>query len=65
MLKIGKEIGTTLFGDFLVLGLSKQWLNAFGELPKFGATLDKDGKLHLVSTKPILRSKKNESYTKS
>jgi hypothetical protein len=29
-----------LFGDYLVLSLSKDWLRVFGEIPKFTVSVD-------------------------
>lgn len=53
MKKFGKEVGTFLFDEYLVLGLDKKWLDIFGEPPKFESMIDKNGKLILKSTKSI------------
>ena len=53
MKKFGKEIETYLFDEYVVLGLHKDWINAFGELPKFETMLDSQGRLILKSTKSI------------
>lgn len=58
MKKIQDNIQTFLFDDYLLLGLNKKWIEVFGEMPKFNAMLDKNGKLILKSTKSI-------TYTKS
>ena len=39
-----------LFGDHLLISLSKEWLDKFAELPKFIAKIDEKGRLCLVST---------------
>jgi len=52
MEKVGKA-KTTLFEDFLVLGLHKDWMDVFGELPKFEVQIDSKKRLHLISTKSI------------
>ena len=60
MEKIG-EAKTMLFEGYLILSLDKKWLDVFGELPTFEASLDDNGKLHLTSTKSVyknLRDKK-------
>ncbi len=57
MEKVGKA-KTTMFEDFLVLGLHKDLMNVFGELPEFDVQIDNKRKLHLISTKSI-------PYTKS
>ena len=38
------EVGTFLFDDYLILGLSKKWLQLLGETPKFEALIDKKRK---------------------
>ncbi len=53
MKKIQESVSTFLFDEYLILGLSKKWIEIFGELPKFDAILDKNGKLILKSTKSI------------
>ena len=53
MKKFGKEIETYLFDEYVVLGLHKDWIKAFGELPKFETMLDSHGRLVLKSTKSI------------
>ena len=45
MKKFGKEIETYLFDEYVVLGLHKDWINAFGELPKFETMIDGQGRL--------------------
>lgn len=55
MKKIG-ETKTMLFEGYLILSLDKKWLDVFGEIPTFEASLDNDGKLHLVSTKSVYKS---------
>jgi len=47
------EATTFHFDKYLVLGLSEDWLKVFKEPPRFTAALDKEGKLHLVSTKSV------------
>ena len=56
MEKIG-ETKPMLFEGYLILALSKKWLDAFGEMPTFEARLDDNGKLHLISTKSIYKKK--------
>ncbi|MFZ0183515.1 MAG: hypothetical protein WAL88_01615 [Nitrosotalea sp.] len=56
MKKIG-EAKTMLFEGYLILSLDKKWLDVFGELPTFEASLDDDGKLHLTSTKSVYKKK--------
>ncbi len=56
MEKVGKA-KTTLFEGFLVLGLDKDWLDVFGELPEFEVQIDNKRKLHLLSTKSIPNTK--------
>jgi hypothetical protein len=51
------ETKPMLFEGYLILALSKEWLDAFGELPTFEASLDDNGKLHLVSTKSVYQKK--------
>jgi hypothetical protein len=51
------EVGTFLFDDYLILGLSKKWLQLLGETPKFEALIDKKGKLILRSTTSIPNTK--------
>ena len=53
MEKIQEIVSMFLFDDYLILGLKKQWINIFSELPKFDAMIDKNGKLILKSTKSI------------
>lgn len=57
MEKVGKATAT-LFEGFLVVGLHKDWLDVFGELPEFEVKIDNNRRLHLISTKSI-------SYTKN
>ena len=52
MEKAGKA-KTTLFEGFLVLGLDKEWLDVFRELPEFEVQIDNKRKLHLISIKSI------------
>ena len=55
-----KKIGETkpmLFEDYLILSLDKKWLDVFGEMPTFEASLDDNGKLHLTSTKSVYDKK--------
>jgi len=61
MQKAGKAT-TTMFEGFLVLGLHKDWLDVFGELPEFEVQIDNKKKLHLISTKSIPYTK-NTKYT--
>lgn len=56
MHKIGK-VKTTLFENFLVLGLTKEWLELFGELPEFDVQIDNKRRLHIISTKSIPNTK--------
>ena len=56
MEKVGKA-KTTLFEDFLVLGLAKEWLDVFGELPEFDVQIDNKRRLHIISTKSIPNTK--------
>ena len=56
MKKIG-EVKPLLFDGYLVLSLNKKWLDVFGEMPTFEASLDDDGKLHLTSTKSAYNKK--------
>lgn len=51
------EVKPLLFDGYLVLALSKEWLDVFGEMPTFEASLDDDGKLHLTSTKSACKKK--------
>lgn len=48
MQKVGKA-KTTLFEDALVLGLAKEWLDVFGELPEF------DVQIHSLTEKEYER----------
>jgi len=57
MQKIGKT-KPTLFEDFLLLSLHKDWLDVFGEIPEFDVQIDSKRRLHIISTKSI-------PYTKS
>lgn len=45
------ETKPLLFEGYLILALDKKWFDVFGEMPTFEASLDDDGKLHLISTK--------------
>jgi hypothetical protein len=54
------ETKPLLFEGYLVLALDKKWLDVFGEMPTFEASLDSNGKLHLISTKSVY-SKKHKS----
>jgi len=47
------EVGTFLFDDYLILGLSKKWMQLLGDTPRFEALIDKKGKLILRSTTSI------------
>ena len=47
------ETKPLLFEGYLVLALSSEWLDVFGEMPTFEASLDDNGKLHLTSTKSV------------
>ena len=49
------EVATFHFDKYLVLGLSEEWLKVFKEPPRFTASLDNDGKLHLISTKSVYK----------
>lgn len=60
MKKIG-EAKTMLFEGYLILSLDKKWLDVFGEEPTFEASLDDNGKLHLVSTKRLRNTCTNMS----
>jgi hypothetical protein len=51
------EVKPLLFDSYLVLALSKEWLDVFGEMPTFEASLDDDGKLYLTSTKSVYKKK--------
>lgn len=59
MKKFGKEVNTFVFDDYIILGLAKDWINAFGELPKFESFIDKNGRLILKSTKSIIPKRKS------
>lgn len=63
MKKIG-QANTFLFEDHIILSFSKDWIEQFGELPKFDILLDDSGKLHLRSTKST-SYRKNTKHTKS
>ncbi|MHB8546693.1 MAG: hypothetical protein ACYDAJ_08000 [Nitrosotalea sp.] len=47
------ETKPMIFEGYLVLALSIEWIEVFGEIPTFEAHLDDDGKLHLTSTKSV------------
>ena len=57
MKKFGKETRTFLFDDYVIMSLHKDWINAFGELPKFESMIDGKGHLVLKSTKSIKNTK--------
>jgi len=59
MKKFGKEVGTFLFDEYVILGLHKDWINAFGELPKFESMIDGKGHLVLKSTMSIKNRQNN------
>jgi len=42
-----------IFDGYLILALNIEWIEKFGEIPTFEASLDDDGKLHLTSTKSV------------
>ncbi len=48
MKKIGK-VSPYLFGDHLVIALSKDWINVTNSVPEFNVLIDNDNKLHLIS----------------
>ena len=54
------ETKPMLFEDYLILALSKEWLDVFGEMPTFEASLDDNGKLHLTSTKSVYKNLKGK-----
>ena len=56
--KIWKWSQNTTIWWYLILGLSKDWIKVFDELPKFESMIDKKGRL-------ILRSTKSIKYTES
>ena len=58
MEKIG-EFGSFLFEGYIVILLHKEWLDLFGEIPRFEIKLDNKRKLCIVSTK----SNKYTAYT--
>jgi len=41
------------FQDFLILSISKSWIIAFGEMPKFSMKINKKGKLVFESIQSI------------
>jgi len=47
------ETKPMMFEGYLVLALSIEWIDVFGEIPTFEASLDDNGKLHLTSTKSV------------
>jgi len=51
------EVGTFLFDDYLILGLSKKWMQLLGTTPRFEVLIDKKGKLILRSTTSIPNTK--------
>lgn len=48
MKKIGK-VSPYLFGDHLVIALSKDWINVFNGVPQFVVCLDEKNRLVIVS----------------
>ena len=48
-------VRTHRFDEYLVLGFSKKWAEVFEGSPEFDAFLDKDGRLHLISTKSVYK----------
>ncbi len=47
------DVTSYLFEDYIIVSLSKDWLNAFGKLPDFEVLIDNLGKLHLRSKQTI------------
>jgi len=60
MKKFGKEIKTILFDEYVLLSLHKDWMKAFGDLPKFESLLDSKGRLILKSTSSIKNFKSQD-----
>ena len=50
---MNNEVSSYLFLDHIILALSKDWLNLFGELPKFVVFFDTKGRLTLRTTKSV------------
>ena len=49
------EITPYLFGDHLVIALSKDWIDIFHDIPKFKVCIDNNGQLIIEG--PIIKDK--------
>lgn len=50
---VAEEVKTAEVFDYIILAFEKRWSKLFGDPMTFRATIDKFGKLHLVSTNAI------------
>jgi len=42
-------ISPLIFSDSLIIGLTKDWINHFQSVPKFDVSIDKKGRLCIIS----------------
>ena len=40
---------------YLIFGLSKEWLNQFSSIPRFNASIDKKGRICIISEEGLKR----------
>jgi len=45
------EVKSYLFDNYLIVSLSKDWVNVFGEIPRFKVVLDNKKQLCLIGPK--------------
>jgi hypothetical protein len=46
------------FDGYLILSLSKDWINQFSGIPKFSVMINKSGKLCLISIDSVTKGEK-------
>lgn len=46
-------ISPLIFEDNLIIALSKDWINHFQSMPKFDVSIDKKGRLCIISSEEV------------
>lgn len=52
-------ISPLIFNESLIIALTKDWINHFHSVPKFDVSIDKKGKLCIISKDFIPKRRKN------
>jgi len=58
MTRLG-TISPLIFSDSLIISLTKDWINHFQSVPKFDVSIDKKGRLCIISKDFIPKRRKN------